>query len=505
MSMLLGEPISSSSTSSTSTSTLLDTPPPARSESLTPRHGPLAPNAFEALESEGPNPAYGDRPSKSDTRDERLRRRNLAKRGIGIDESGGHSGDVSDNEEEEETHENQEEDDDDHGFLRISKEDDNGHHEAAEGSKGHHRKSSLSEARRKMREKIRSPLVSTIKLDELRDNLEIGIEKKFAPLSIPPHRRLQTAAVALWALLIPICLIVFLLCLSIPPLWFILIPYLIWTQFDTAPDWGGRPKEWARRFFFWTYFAQYYPCSIVKEADLPPDRPYLFGYHPHGIIGMGAFATFATEGTNFSEYFPGIKPHLLTLESNFQIPFYREILMFHGICSVAKKSCANILSKGPGTAIAIVVGGATESLSAHPGTADLTLKRRFGFIKMAIREGADLVPVFSFGENDIYEQLANAKGSWVYKIQKNFQKMFGFTLPLFYGRGLFNYNYGLMPFRHPIVSVVGKPINVKKDPHPSDEHVQEMQQLYIEELMRIWDRYKDLYARGRTKELTLVE
>lgn len=56
---------------------------------------------------------------------------------------------------------------------------------------------------------------------------------------------------------------------------------------------------------------------------------------------------------------------------------------------------------GPGSALTIVVGGAAESLSAHPGTADLTLKRRMGFIKLAIRQGADLVPVFSFGENDV--------------------------------------------------------------------------------------------------------
>lgn len=68
---------------------------------------------------------------------------------------------------------------------------------------------------------------------------------------------------------------------------------------------------------------------------------------------------------------------------------------------MSKRSCANILSHGPGHAITIVVGGAAESLSAHPGTADLTLRKRFGFIKMAIKEGADLVPVFSFGENDV--------------------------------------------------------------------------------------------------------
>jgi 2-acylglycerol O-acyltransferase 2 len=75
--------------------------------------------------------------------------------------------------------------------------------------------------------------------------------------------------------------------------------------------------------------------------------------------------------------------------------------MWHGICSVSRKSCINILGQGPGSAITIVVGGAAESLYAHPGTHDLTLKKRLGFIKVAIREGAQLVPVFSFGENDV--------------------------------------------------------------------------------------------------------
>ncbi|ORX39148.1 diacylglycerol acyltransferase-domain-containing protein [Kockovaella imperatae] len=364
------------------------------------------------------------------------------------------------------------------------------------------RRSALAEARRKMK-RMQSPLLES--LDDLRENISKGVEIQFAPLNIPPHRRLQTAAVAFWALLLPFCLFVFLLLMSLPPTWVVLIPYLIWTRFDKAPEWGGRPREWARRSFIWKYFAEYYPCSIVKEGDLPPDRPYLFGYHPHGIIGMGALATFATEGSHFSEKFPGIQPHLLTLESNFMMPFYRDLIMSLGIASVSKQSCKNILSRGPGHAIAIVVGGATESLSAHPGTADLTLRRRFGFIKIAIREGADLVPVFGFGENDIYDQLPNDKDTVVYKIQKNFQKVFGFTLPLFYGRGIFNYNYGLMPFRHPIVTVVGTPIRVEKNLNPTDEEVQQMQKVYIDQLMRIWDKYKDVYARHRTKELTLVE
>ncbi|KAL1407678.1 diacylglycerol O-acyltransferase 1 [Vanrija albida] len=355
--------------------------------------------------------------------------------------------------------------------------------------------------------RLKSPILDALKLPPLSEiSIPRPVQIKFAPLHIPPHRRLQTAAVATFALLLPITLILYLFALSFPCTWPVLVPYTIWALYiDKAPIRGGRPKEWARRLSVWKFFAQYYPCSIVKEADLPADKRYVFGYHPHGIIGMGAIATFATEATGFSDNYPGIRPNLLTLESNFNIPVYRELLMFQGISSVSRRSCHNILSKGAGSAIAIVVGGAAESLSAHPGTHDLTLKRRFGFIKVAIREGANLVPVFSFGENDIYEQLANEKGSTVFKLQKQFQRVFGFTLPLFHGRGIFNYNYGLMPYRHPIVSVIGRPVDVEQCDDPSPEMVQKVHQQYIDELVRIWDKYKDIYAKHRTRELTLVE
>ena len=93
---------------------------------------------------------------------------------------------------------------------------------------------------------------------------------------------------------------------------------------------------------------------------------------------------FASDSTNFSSGFPGVRPHLLTLTSNFTIPFYREILLLMGVRSVSKRSCERILRKGNGSAITIVVGGAAESLSAHPGTADLTLRRRCALCSIPI-------------------------------------------------------------------------------------------------------------------------
>ncbi|KAG6827779.1 hypothetical protein H0H92_010472 [Tricholoma furcatifolium] len=327
----------------------------------------------------------------------------------------------------------------------------------------------------------------------------------FVPAQIPRKRRLQMLAVAVWSVMIVITTAVFLLFCSIPPLWPFLAIYLIWLYFDNSPENGGRMSPWFRSLRFWRYFADYYPASFLKEADLPADRPYVFGYHPHGIIGMGALATFATEATGFSTAFPGIKPHLLTLTTNFNMPFYRDILLALGVCSVSKQSCSNILKAGPGYAITIVVGGAAESLSARPGTADLTLRRRLGFIKLAIQHGADLVPVFSFGENDIYEQMPNERGTTIYALQRKFQSIFGFTLPLFHGRGLLNYNLGLMPYRRRIVSVIGKPIHVEQCEKPNMDDVMRVQELYIEELTRIWHTYKDQFAKARLRELNIVD
>jgi len=328
----------------------------------------------------------------------------------------------------------------------------------------------------------------------------------FVPSKIPRKRRFQTLAVLTWSIMMILTTFVFLYLCSFPPLWPAIVIYTIWVRhIDQSPVTGGRPKVWFRQSRFWRYFAEYYPASFIKESELPADRPYVFGYHPHGIIGMGAMATFATDATGFSKAFPGIKPHLLTLETNFRIPLYRDILLLLGVCSVSKESCANILKEGSGAAITIVVGGAAESLSAHPGTADLTLRKRLGFIKVAIRQGADLVPVFSFGENDIYEQMPNEKGTIVFNLQKKFQGVFGWTLPLFHGRGLLNYNLGLLPYRRRIVSVIGRPIHVNQSDQPSMDEVRRVQKLYIAELERIWNTYKDEFAKARLREMAIIE
>ncbi|KAI8988205.1 diacylglycerol acyltransferase type 2B [Mycotypha africana] len=336
---------------------------------------------------------------------------------------------------------------------------------------------------------------------------------RWAPVfDIPLERRLQMMAVCIWFLLMAASFLFYTyLFLAHRFLWPLLVAYTIFIYMDKAPEAGGRRVDSCRHWKLWKYFADYFPAKLIKEQDLDPTKKYIFGYHPHGIISVGAWITFGTEATHYSQLFPGIQTRLLTLTSNFRIPFYRDLILSLGLASVSKKSCETILSsKEPGAgSIAIVVGGAAESLNARPGVVDLVLRKRLGFIRLAIKHKADLVPVFSFGENDIYNQMENSVGSRLYKFQEWIKSVFGFTLPLFHARGIFNYDVGLIPFRHPIVTVVGKPISAPEIEgadlfEPTTEQLLEIQSRYIAELQSIYDKYKDIYAKDRKHELRII-
>ena len=268
---------------------------------------------------------------------------------------------------------------------------------------------------------------------------------RFAPMNVPIQRRLQTALVLLHTLSIAGGMALFCFLCTIPLLWPILVPYLLFVLLSRAAIDGNLSNrtERLRRSRIWSLFASYFPARLHRSQPLEPGRKYIFGYHPHGIISHGAFVAFATEALGFSQLFPGITNTLLTLDTNFRIPLYRDYALRMGLASVSRESCENILSKGGpngegmGRAITIVIGGARESLDAMPYTLRLVLRKRKGFVKLAIRTGADLVPVLAFGENDIYDQLDTNEHPYVHRVQLLVKKFMGFTVPLFHARGMF--------------------------------------------------------------------
>lgn len=307
---------------------------------------------------------------------------------------------------------------------------------------------------------------------------------------------------------------------------------------------------------------------------------YIFGYHPHGVISMGVMGLFATNIVRNEPFEPPMKflkplfhdpskgkrlfPGLgyvfpLTLTTQFTVPFFRDYLLSMGLTSASAKNIKSIINNGDNS-VCLVVGGAQESLlndvvgsnrrtgmgynlepeddSTYLKQIRLVLKKRKGFVKLAIELGnVSLVPVFAFGEADIYKLSRPEPGSYGHKFQQWMKKTFLFTLPFFSARGIFVYDFGIIPYRTPINIVTGRSIYIppgllqeQADPSPvappvlssltsllkltrpkpkakrqiPQDILDHYHWLYVEELKRVYEENKDKFGYGEV-ELKIIE
>ncbi|XP_004475980.1 acyl-CoA wax alcohol acyltransferase 1 [Dasypus novemcinctus] len=305
---------------------------------------------------------------------------------------------------------------------------------------------------------------------------------------------------AIFLILLPLFM-----CLLFTSLWPLPTLYFAWLFRDwKTPDQGGRRSAWVRNWYIWTYVRDYFPIMILKTKDLPPEHNYLLGVHPHGILSFGAFCNLCTEATGFSKIFPGITPHLATLSWFFKVPLIRDYLMASGVCSVSQSAIDYMLSHGPGNLVGIVVGGVGEALQSVPSSTTLILQKHKGFVRTALQHGAHLVPTFTFGETEVYEQVQFPEDSRMYKLQSCFRRIFGFYCCVFYGQGFCQGTTGLLPYPQPLVTVVGEPLPLPKLEKPSQELVDKYHVLYMDAVQKLFDQHKTQYGFSETQQLIFL-
>ena len=101
--------------------------------------------------------------------------------------------------------------------------------------------------------------------------------------------------------------------------------------------------------------------------------------------------------------------------------------MMMGLCNSSKRSLKNCLSEPANGVTTLVVGGAQEALQGTDDTIELILKNRKVFVKLALETGADLVPCFGFGEQQIFQMLQMPEGSKMRRFQEWFKKKTTFS------------------------------------------------------------------------------
>jgi len=150
-------------------------------------------------------------------------------------------------------------------------------------------------------------------------------------------------------------------------------------------------------------------------------RKYMLVWHPHGFITWVPFfiaGRYALDAQpTGAHWFPMVAPVL------FRIPIFSEMLIILGARRVDKKVVEKMLARGD--SIALQPGGVKEQALSDDQQEQAFFPARLGFIRMAIKYGVDLLPIYFFGENQLYKRVRGLE--WISNLVN---KTTGMTLPM---------------------------------------------------------------------------
>ncbi|KAL8005237.1 putative diacylglycerol acyltransferase [Plasmopara halstedii] len=232
------------------------------------------------------------------------------------------------------------------------------------------------------------------------------------------------------------------------------------------------------RSFLMDTVKRYFSGTIIRTAPLDPQKQYVLSFHPHGIIPISVIWLQYT--AQWRQLFPSFHAHILTASILHQIPLARDVLHFYGSREVTRTAFTHALQQKE--SVLVVPGGQAEMLQQQSAKNEVRVYTHHrGFIRLAIEHGVPLVPVLSFKEGELMDNIQAPV------LQRWFVKKLAFPFPYFpYGRGMLP-----IPRKINIPIVVGKPIEVPHIEKPTQDVIDQVHARYFAALQEMFNKYKD--------------
>ena len=232
--------------------------------------------------------------------------------------------------------------------------------------------------------------------------------------------------------------------------------------------------------YFSFRFAYDQPLA-TQHATESPHAPQILVAPPHGVFPYGNILSLLAWPIMSGHHFLG-----LASSAAVKPPIFKQVLRRIGVIDASRSTARKALEVWPFT-IGISTGGVAEVYETNAEHECILLKERIGLIKLAIRTGADLLPCYLFGNTKLLSCYLPGG-----RLLEGLSRKVGFAMILFYGR------FGLaIPYREPILGVVGKPIptnHLGGIEEPTMEQIQEIQDQLIEAVQDLFERYKGVYG-----------
>jgi 1-acyl-sn-glycerol-3-phosphate acyltransferase len=258
----------------------------------------------------------------------------------------------------------------------------------------------------------------------------------------------------------------------------LLLAYAL-TYLDGAERNVKKVRAWpsfSRSFWLFVLFRRFYRQRVHVPAGFAEEQVIL-ALHPHGSM---ADYRVILDG-QLIELIPSLAGKMRWLAASvlFRLPIVREISLWTGCVDARRSVAESVLSKG--LSIGVLPGGEVEQLRTTHGVESVYLKKRFGFVKLAIRFGVPLVPAYVFGCVDLYYT-----STFLFSLRAALVRSLGVCVPVCYGA----YGVPMAPLPVPINVVIGQPLRVARNPAPSDEEVAAVHAQYICALKALFDANK---------------
>ena len=270
---------------------------------------------------------------------------------------------------------------------------------------------------------------------------------------------------------------------------------VVWLMYGVTyfgdPDKGikdRRDDTWNKTTNIWDTLKSYFGGSVLISSKLkkllkkgkgPGSKKtqHMAGFHPHGI--MPSAMVWGIRCTEWREKFPNFELTALTASIMHYIPLMRDILHWAGVREVSKPTLLRTISEGKNPLI--VIGGQSEMfMSRSRDTRIAVVTFHNGFFRIAQEKQLPIVPMFSFGETKIYDNIE------LPTLQKWFKDRLGFPIP-FVPMGRWNLP---IPRRRNVILAVGAPVHPPKK-GTSDECVEVYKDLYYSKVQELFDEFKD--------------
>ena len=161
-------------------------------------------------------------------------------------------------------------------------------------------------------------------------------------------------------------------------------------------------------------------------------------------------------------------------------PFFR--LFSRGVGnpgSASKDSMISYMRKGE--SLALPPGGFEEATLTSTNHDRVFIKKRTGFVRLCLREGIAIRPVYVFGERSCYW---NIQGAFKSRLALN---RYGIPAILAWGNLLVPW----LPKRHVEMYIaIGKPLKLPKIEKPTKEEVSAWHDKYIKALTQLFEEHK---------------